>query len=678
MTFHALAHALVHPEEELVYDEPSAGALGLSREIQSVIDEQLQSDDRRMLVRELMLMHFRDDWERIVDGGFSLPIKELIDYRIALPRETLRGEFVKSFGEKLIANTMFQHDIDYRYERNYRWNGVNYRPDFTVPLSGKSGVVIEYFGLKGDSDYDEMSQEKRRFWEQREGWTLLEFHPSDIISTGVNGFSALLLKQLEQAGVKARRLSEEELWERIGRRAVDRFTGAMASFINRCRGRNLAPDELQHIIRCHEPISQAERLFLDVAAAVNSGYLRRLESKHLEDFAGLMWRSVALLREGQSRFARDKGRERGDIRRLRFVLVDEFQDFSDVFFALSQGIRTLSPAAAFFCVGDDWQAINGFAGSDLRFFEDFESTFDNAATLHVTTNYRSPPDVVQVGNALMAGRGAPAVPDRCEPGWIRTALLSDFVPSGAERERHNGDTATPATLRLLKHLLDHGRDVVMLSRRNGVPWFVDYAPDTRPGLDGLERFVEHVRSFLPEADRRRVSASTAHKYKGLEKDAVIILDADVGSYPLIHPNWVFLRVLGDSLERIEAEERRLFYVALTRCQHSLVILSDAPNRESPYVGDIRKLVNLRSVAWSALLPAPSLNGDRLEIRVSNAYDVRDTLKRLGYRWSDSQKCWQRSVIAEGFDLETLCLQPWAQYGVRIEVYSESGDLLEAR
>ena len=83
MTFHALAHALVHPEEELVYDEPSAGALGLSREIQSVIDEQLQSDDRRMLVRELMLMHFRDDWERIVDGGFSLPIKN--SSTIALP-----------------------------------------------------------------------------------------------------------------------------------------------------------------------------------------------------------------------------------------------------------------------------------------------------------------------------------------------------------------------------------------------------------------------------------------------------------------------------------------------------------------------------------------------------------------------------------------------------------------
>ena len=54
-----------------------------------------------------MLIHFRDDWERIVDGGFHLPFEELVEYRKALPRESFRGEYVKSYGEKLIANTLF-------------------------------------------------------------------------------------------------------------------------------------------------------------------------------------------------------------------------------------------------------------------------------------------------------------------------------------------------------------------------------------------------------------------------------------------------------------------------------------------------------------------------------------------------------------------------------------------
>jgi DNA helicase-4 len=428
----------------------------------------------------------------------------------------------------------------------------------------------------------------------------------------------------------------------------------------------------------HVPISEAERLFLDVGVSVYTDYLNRLESAGQEDFDGLVWRAAALMANGQSRFARSKGRERGDIRSLRFVLVDEFQDYSGMFHALSQGIRSLSPGAQFFCVGDDWQAINGFAGSDLRFFSGFAEHFRATTTLNVSTNYRSPVQVVHLGNALMAGRGDPAVPHRPDPGWVTAAYLADFSPSVPEQDRHPGDEATPAVLRLVRHLLDSCRGVVMLSRRNDVPWYVSYGPGRAGELDGLERYAEHVRSFLPDHDRERVTASTAHRYKGLEKEAVIILDADEGSYPLIHPNWVFLRVFGDSVEGIEAEERRLFYVAATRSQHSLVILSDERERESPYLGEIRSRVTVPQVEWQDYPPVLSLDSARLEVRVLNAYGVRDQLKNLGYRWDGPGKYWCRSMVAEGFDFDVLCQQPWAQAGVHIEVYSELGGLLKRR
>ncbi len=141
-----------------------------------------------------------------------------------------------------------------------------------------------------------------------------------------------------------------------------------------------------------------------------------------------------------------------------------------------------------------------------------------------------------------------------------TLIRRDEYGSGSRAGDLPGDEATLALLRLVRHILDSGLDLVMLSRRNDVPWYVSYASELSGGPDGLERFTEHVRSFLPEDDRPRVKASTAHNYKGREKDAVIVLDADEGCYPLIHPNWVFLRVFGDTIERIEAEERRLFYV----------------------------------------------------------------------------------------------------------------------
>ena len=89
----------------------------------------------------------------------------------------------------------------------------------------------------------------------------------------------------------------------------------------------------------------------------------------------------------------------------------------------------------------------------------------------------------------------------------------------------------------------------------------------------LDSFLELVRSYLPEESRKLVTISTAHKYKGLQKDVVIILDAIPRCYPLIHPDLMFTRVFGDSIESVVNEERRLFYVALTRAVETLLGLT---------------------------------------------------------------------------------------------------------
>jgi len=154
MTFHALAYALVHPDEALLYDDAQSDQFGLSREVQEVIDEHIRSEDYGNRIRDLMLAHFREEWEHIVAGGFQLTMEEFLSHRRALPRQSLNGDYVKSFGERVIANALFEHGIEYRYERNFRWNGVNYRPDFTIFTGNRAGVIIEYFGLKGDPDYD--------------------------------------------------------------------------------------------------------------------------------------------------------------------------------------------------------------------------------------------------------------------------------------------------------------------------------------------------------------------------------------------------------------------------------------------------------------------------------------------------------------------------------------------
>jgi DNA helicase-4 len=676
MTFHALAYALVHPDETLIYDDPGSDSVALSRVIQDVIDEHVTSAEYGGMVQHIMLEHFREDWEAIVGGGFNLGMDEFLARRRALPRETLGGDFVKSHGEKLIANTLFEHGVPYGYERNRRWNGVNYRPDFTVAHPDGGGVVIEYFGLQGDPDYDEQAQAKRTYWSTQPTWRLREYSPRDL-AAGNEAFAGRLVADLSACGLHVERLDEEHIWELVRSRAIDRFTGATRTFVARCRKRGLSDEQLAQLIESHIPLTAAEAAFLKVGQSVHRRYIERLTETKQDDFDGLMWRSISLLRDGFTRFARDKGRERGDLSQLRYVLIDEFQDFSQMFFEVISGIRAAAKNVEFFCVGDDWQAINSFAGSDLRYFTSFDHYFGGGTSREIRTNYRSPVKVVTAGNAVMFGRGSPAAARRSDQGVVWVCDLEKLDPTTIELDRHRGDEITPAVLRLVQHHISLEQNVVLLSRRNGIPWYVTYNREQERIPDALERFLAQVRSYLPEEDRKRVSISTTHRYKGLEEAAVIVLDATEGSYPLIHPSWVFLRVFGDTLDKLEEEERRLFYVAVTRAAHSLCLVTEA-HRYSPYLRDIQEGRALEAVPWPQLPPAPSLDGPQVEICVFDAYDVKDELRRLGFRWNPKQKYWSRSYPADTYSEEKLITKAWYQGKVQVEVRSDGGRVIRPR
>jgi DNA helicase-4 len=247
MTFHALAYSIVHPEEAPLHDNEIDQSL--SRHTQLIIDDYLRDDKQHNLIKELMMAHFKEDWSKIISGGFHNNKEEFLLFRRSLPQQSLRGEYVKSYGEKLIADFLFEHDVNYKYERNHYWSNVNYRPDFTLFTSDKSGLIIEYFGLSGDSDYDEMSEEKKLYWKSKPNWELLSYTPLDITRNGPELFKEKLKADIESRNFVCRPLSDEEIWLRCKDRAIDRFTGAIVSFIGRCRKLSLSHEEL--IERCN-------------------------------------------------------------------------------------------------------------------------------------------------------------------------------------------------------------------------------------------------------------------------------------------------------------------------------------------------------------------------------------------------------------------------------------------
>ena len=667
MTFHALAHALTHPEE-ILFDEPE-GAQNQSRAIQdAVIDEYLADPIYAGEIRALMMEHFLADWERIHSGGYNMPPGEMYRYRLSLPRETLDGKYVKSYGEKVIANFLFEHDIKYRYERNFWWKDINYRSDFTIFTGIDHGVVIEYFGREDDPAYDAMSEEKRRYWGRRPNWQLLEFFPHDLKKNGVEGFSTLLKQKLEASDIHCHRLSEEKIWHRMKCRAINRFTTVIRRFIQRSRQLSLTPKQLLARINDYD-YSDFEGRFLNLSQVFYESYLKRLHTIGQEDFDGLMQQAVEHVARGETVFQRKTGN--GDLNRIRYVLIDEYQDFSHLFFRLVDAIRQQNPGARFFCVSDDWQAINGFAGSDLRFFQDFGKYFPDSRRLHVTTNHRSGKSIVDVGNLLMKGLGKPARADKTTTGNVVVADLATFEPTLREEQNNPGDSLTPAVLRLVNKVIGNNKKVVLLARKNNLPWYVNYKNKGDSSIEsGLSRFLTMVRTRLPEEDKEKVTASTVHKYKGLEQEVVIVLDAVQRSFPLIHPDLIFTRIFGDSVESVIAEERRLFYVALTRAVESLYILTETHNI-SPFLEDIE----LTRLNWSDY--PPSKESTRyFSIRVGNqrgrgtnpTVRIKDLLRAEGYDWKPRFEAWCIFQLAEGFSLKEFIGQSiWCDSAAGIEV-----------
>jgi DNA helicase-4 len=682
MTFHALAYAIVHPQGQILFDGQDSDSLGLSRAVQDVIDAFMQRPATRDRIQELMMDHFREDWDKIVAGGFNLGMEDMLALKRSLPRETLGGELVKSRGEKAIADFLFEHDIPYKYERNHWWSGVNYKPDFTIFTEEKAGVIIEYFGMAGDEKYDRLTAEKQEYWAAKKGWYLVSLFPRDLADEG--GFEKRLASELEGRGVHCRRLSEEEIWARVRHRAVDRFTRAATSFIGRCRKKSWSMEDLAKQAISHEAMTAAESKFLSLASEIFASYLERLAHCGDDDFDGLMQKAAEAIAAGSTAFLRKSGG--GNVKSLRFVCIDEFQDFSELFQRLISAMRKANGSMEFFCVGDDWQAINGFAGSELRFFQRFPDYFDDSSKLHISTNYRSARQIVEIGNDLMMGLGTPAKASKQEAGDTWLCDLSEFQPTLIEKQRHPGDLITPLAARLAHRFASKGRKVVFLARRNGIPWYFNTGDDRSAGRY-LDDFLRRVRSCLPEDLRGMVSISTAHKYKGLEKPVVVVLDAVARSYPLIHPDWPFFRIFGDSPLSLAQDDRRLFYVALTRAVESLVVITDS-GAQSPFLDEIRSRRTISPLPWKSFPPVAEGGNQRLLVKIKDAagreygtqtgtFPIRDLLHACKYQYHGVAKRWERSIDQGQFNLASIQAEPWAGAATDVEAnfYDESETLL---
>lgn len=658
MTFHALAYSIVRPKEELLHDSEEGGSKELSRAVQSIIDDMLRKPQWASKIRMVMLEYFKRGWEEIEDGGHCLGKEEQLSFRRFGSKKVLNGKYVRNHEDRLISNLLFENDVQQSYRKGFkRPDGSFYRPSFTVQSTDGRLVAIEYFP-EGSSS----TPEERRRYLARNRLGLVAVCREDMAD--LQSLRSCLLDQLDREQVYHRQLSEDEIWERIKQRAVDELSSTISAFIGRCRKEGLSYRDLLDKISRHYCQSDYEGVFLSIAQTVYGAYLALFEEKGWLDFDALVSLATERIEAGERGF--DKAGQRGDLRELSFIMVDEYQDFSLLFYRLLSSIRKLCPTSRLFCVGDDWQAINSFAGSDLHYFKDFKSIYSehgSTGEYRLKLNYRSKKEIADVSSSLMGTAADRPSAFRGDGGLLRLAFMGDFSPSPEERAVHGDDKATPAVLRIVHRALSAGKDVVLLSRTNDRLPFSFKSPPGRSG-SALSSFLSAVTAQLPPEQRSRVSASTTHKYKGKEKDTVIILDAVDGFYPLIHPSWLFFRIFGDDLHKLKQDEKRLFYVALSRARDELYILATDSETASPF---LYELTGTEELNWNDL--SPFCNGEaslKLEAKSNELYgpkptmEIKEQLKADHFMWDPGRRSWSRFFPESSFDLADILSHPWAK------------------
>lgn len=327
-----------------------------------------------------------------------------------------------------------------------------------------------------------------------------------------------------------------------------------------------------------------------------------LRRRKLLDFDDLLWETVQLL-QGNEKVAAAIHKT------YSYIFVDEYQDINPIQHELLKML--VGKEGRMTAIGDPNQAIYGFRGSDVRFFEQFPVDFPGAMTLSLSENYRSAPNLLSASGQMIAKAQNQTVPaitakiykeghltmhqartDKAEAEYVvhqiekmvgGTSMFSrdsGRVDVQQASERSFGDIAVLYRLNSQSLALQEAFD------RSGIPYHVAGAPKSGKSDDPVDEICPSRGEELT-LTAEKVSLMTLHAAKGLEFPVVFIVGVEENILPL-------------NLEGMVAdveEERRLLYVGMTRAKECLYLLSahrrrlygkTSENEPSQFLGDIKE------------------------------------------------------------------------------------------
>lgn len=497
---------------------------------------------------------------------------------------TIRGEKVASRQEVRIANWFFTNRIHYDYEERYAevetgtGRKKRYQPDFALAR----GVYLEHFAVAPDETEPEIfngykadAEWKRRLHKKGQT-TLFETYSRDFSDGAWRHKLEAICTQL---GLKPMPMEASELLVHLRQQGcVKQAARLLRQFLHLFKESESSTKSLLEALADVGGDVERNRVFLDLFEGVRSLYEAELRRTEAIDFSDMI--SLARSHVVSGRF----------VSLWTHIVIDEFQDISRGRASFLAALQKAQPHVRVFAVGDDWQSIFRFAGSDVavmardfsRFFGymrrvDLDRTFRFGTSLLETTSNFVSRNPIQMQKTLVAC--GPAV----QPG-VRVVQYE----LGEEHEATNGLKSESEALQVA---LDQIAEAHKVSGRVSILLLGRY---------NQNRDVMTEIRVPPVVDLRFM---TCHSAKGLEADYAIVCDmtnARKGFPSEIESDPVLELVLRPDSGFAFAEERRVFYVAMTRAKRQCILLTPA-KRMSRFIIELLEMADPSQVE---IVPEP--------------------------------------------------------------------------
>lgn len=484
--------------------------------------------------------------------------------------KTLNGEYCKSKEEVDIANFLYLNNIDYQYEKSYKKldNLKIYKPDFYIEQNNNYNY-IEHFGIdkvnKTNNHYtkEELTnylknmklKEKYHCDEKIEDLFIITY--SKVL--GKRNYLSVLKDSLIKKGYFLSKKDNNLVYERLKDTSEDRYINNFVNrivipFISYFKRSNYKLDDFKNIKTDNDLLNKQIRVISDIYL----NYESKLREKNLidfEDMINISYKVMPYIKE------KNLGVD------YKYIIIDEYQDVSMQRFNLTKRIEELfkSKIIAF---GDDYQTIFGFSGSRIDLMTEFRNYLSDAKQIPIPNVYRNSQELIDVATKFINKNSK----------QIRKKLISNKrLINPIELYIYNDSNYINTNINksiILSNILDK---IYLSNNKSNVLLLERYNNDIDTILNN-NLFIRknHENIIYKKHEDMKIDYLTIHKSKGLEYDNCILINAidDKYGFPSKIEDEEIIKLLKPKIEEniFYPEERRLFYVAMTRTKNKLYIL----------------------------------------------------------------------------------------------------------